>query len=83
MAGGLAVAGHEGGKEALRWATGKTIVRPQEATWQGAEEKEKGQTGTMDAGRGERRGSERRGRQLQGQEWKSRSRAFGWCAWHS
>ena len=58
MAGGLAVAGHEGGKEALRWATGKTIVRPQEATWQGAEEKEKGQTGTMDAGRGERQGSE-------------------------
>ena len=68
MAGGLAVAGHGGGKEALRWATGKTIVRPQEATWQGAEEKEKGQTGTMDAGRGERQGSERRGRQLQGQE---------------
>jgi hypothetical protein len=68
MAGGLAVAGHGGGKEVLRWATGKTIIRPQVAAWQGAEEKEKGQTGTMDAGRGERRGSERRSCQLQGQE---------------
>jgi hypothetical protein len=37
MASGLAVAGHGGGKEVLRWATGKTIVRPQVAAWQGAE----------------------------------------------